>query len=53
LEKELEIELCKNRSIEKRMKSTNSEYEQYITNLKMQYEEKLKGLMPACLKKVN
>ena len=46
------MELGKNKTIEKRAKKTNIEHENEIVNLKMQYEEKLKGVLSVEAKKV-
>lgn len=51
MEKELEQETSRNKSVEKKLKQITLEQEQYVTNLKLQYEERLKGLIPLELKK--
>jgi hypothetical protein len=46
------MELNKNKTIEKRAKKISIEHENEIVNLKMQYEEKLKGVLSVEAKKV-
>lgn len=51
LEKELHQEVIRYKNAEKKLKQLSIEQDQYVTKLKMQYEEKLKGLMPIEVKK--
>jgi len=46
------MELGKNKTFEKRAKKINIEHENEIVNLKMQYEEKMKGVLSVEAKKV-
>ena len=52
LEKELELEKNRTKIIENKYKSINAQHQHNIIHLKMQYEEKLKGLLPIGVKKV-
>lgn len=51
LEKELHQEVIRYKNAEKKLRQLSLEQDQYVTKLKMQYEEKLKGLMPIEVKK--
>ncbi|CAF0936063.1 unnamed protein product [Brachionus calyciflorus] len=51
LEKELHQEVIRYKNAEKKLRELSLEQDQYVTKLKMQYEEKLKGLLPNDAKK--
>ena len=53
MEQQLDTEKNRHREIEKMNKLANIENEHYIINLKMEYEEKIKGLLPSEIRKVN
>ena len=53
LEQQLDTEKNRHREIEKMNKLANIENEHYIINLKMEYEEKIKGLLPSEIRKVS
>jgi len=52
LEQQLDVEKNRHREVEKMNKLSNIENEHYIVNLKMEYEEKMKGLLPIEVRKV-
>ena len=52
LEQQLDLEKNRHREVEKMNKLANIENEHYIVNLKMEYEERMKGLLPIEVRKV-